>query len=103
MKLSAKRTWTKEARQFFRHITAQYQIDEKHHAVFIGTCECLDRFYRCDEIIKSEGLTFKTESGQIRRNPATAIQKDAWSGFLMGLKALGLFEFQSKLGRPPGS
>ena len=34
MKLAAKRNWTKEARQFFRHITGKFDIDEKHHAVF---------------------------------------------------------------------
>ena len=102
-KLTARRAWKKEARQFFRHITGKYQIDEKHYAVFYGTIENLNRFYLCNEIIKKEGMTFKTSTGQIRKNPACQIQKDCWSAFLLGLKALGLHEYQNKLGRPPGS
>ncbi len=102
MKLRCKREWTKEARQFFKHITTKFQIDEKHHAVFYGTCENLDMFYRANELIAAQGMTFTTSTGQIRKNPATAIKKDAWSAFLLGLKALGLHEYQAKLGRPPG-
>jgi len=100
--LRAKRRWTTEARGFFRDITAQFEIDEKHHAIFYGTCENLDRFYRCNEILQTDGLTFKTESGQVRKHPACQISKDSWSGFLQGMKSLGLHEYQSKLGRPPG-
>ncbi|NQT70090.1 MAG: P27 family phage terminase small subunit [Desulfobacteraceae bacterium] len=102
MKLTAKRTWTKEARQFFIHIKGKFQIDEKHHAVFYGTVENLNDFYKAKELVRSDGMTFKTPSGQIRKNPACGIQKDAWSAFLLGLKALGLHEYQAKLGRPPG-
>ena len=102
MKLKSKRAWVKEARQFFRHITGKFQIDEKHHAVFFGTVENLNDFYAAKELIKTDGMTFKTQTGQIRKNPACQVQKDAWSAFLLGLKALGLHEYQSKLGRPPG-
>ncbi len=101
IKLKSKQSWTKEARKFFRHITSRFEIDEKHYAVFYGTVENLDRFYLCDELVESEGMTFKTSTGQIRKNPACQIQKDAWSAFLLGLKAMGLHEYQ-KLGRPGG-
>lgn len=101
-KLTAKRDWTPEARQFFKHIIGKFHIDEKHHAVFYGTVENLNRFYMAQKIIEAEGMTFKTETKQIRKNPACTIQKDAWSSFLLGLKALGLHEYQAKLGRPGG-
>ena len=102
MKLTGKKSWIKEARKFFRDITKIYEIDEKHHAVFYGTIENLNRFYLCNTIIEAEGMTFKTESGQIRKHPACQVQKDSWSAFLLGLKALGLHEYQERLGRPPG-
>jgi len=102
MVLKSKQSWTKEARRFFRDITKVYEIDEKHFAVFYGTIENLDRFYQASNKINKDGMTFKTESGQIRKHPACQIAKEAWSGFLMGLKALGLHEYQEKLGRPPG-
>ena len=102
MKLTAKQSWTREARKFFRDITKIYQIDEKHYAVFYGTIENLDRFYISNAEVKRDGITFKTKTGQIRKNPATQIAKEAWSSFLLGLKALGLHEYQEKLGRPPG-
>jgi hypothetical protein len=101
MELRSKQKWTKEARQFFRHITERYEIDEKHHAVFYGTVENLNGFYLAKEIVETEGMIFKTSTGQIRKNPACAVQKDAWSSFLLGLKALGLHEYQ-KMGRPGG-
>lgn len=102
MKLTAKQKWTKEARQFFRDITKIYEIDEKHQAVFYGTIENLNRFHIANDEINEDGMTFKTESGQIRKHPACQIMKESWSGFLMGLKALGLHEYQARLGRPPG-
>ena len=101
VKLTARRDWSKEAREFFRHINGKFEIDEKHYALFYGTVENLDRFYRCNEIIKTEGITFTTATGQIRKNPVCQVQKDCWSAFLLGLKALGLHEYQ-RLGRPPG-
>jgi len=102
MNLKSRISWTKEARLFFRHITGEFQIDEKHYAIFYGTIENLNRFYLCNGKIEKEGMTFTTSTGQIRKNPACQIQKDAWSAFLLGLKALGLHEYQNKLGRPPG-
>ena len=50
-KLSSKQGWTKEAKQFFKHISLKFQIDEKHHAVFYGTVENLNAFLpvRCSD------------------------------------------------------
>jgi len=100
-KLTAKSSWTPEARQFFRHIERKFYIDEKHHAVFYGTVENLNDFYASDALIKLQGMTFLTKTGQIRKNPACQIKKDSWSAFLLGLKAMGLHEYQTK-GRPGG-
>ena len=101
-KLSSKQGWTKEAKQFFKLISLKFQIDEKHHAVFYGTVENLNDFYLSDALIKRQGMTFETETKQIRKNPACQIKKDSWSAFLLGLKALGSHEYQAKLGRPGG-
>jgi len=102
MKLTSKMGWTKEARQFFRFITDEFQIEKKHHALLYGTVENLHDFYSAKELIKSQGMTFKTQTGQIRKNPACQIQKDSWSAFLLGLKALGLYAYQQRVGRPGG-
>ena len=101
MNLTSKQKWCKEARKFFRDIINLYEIDEKHHAVFYGTVHNLNQFYIASKEIETDGITFKTKTGQIRKNPACQVQKDAWSAFLMGLKALGLYEYQ-KQGRKPG-
>ena len=102
MKLPAKQKWHKEARAFFNEIKGMYEIDEKHRAAFYGTTDNLDRYNVASDQLNSEGITYKTESGQIKKHPACQIAKESWSGFLMGLKAMGLFEYQAKLGRPPG-
>lgn len=102
MRLTAKRAWLKEARKFFRDITSEFQIEKKHYATFYGTCENLNDFYSAKELIKNQGMTFETQTGQIRKNPACQIQKDSWSAFLQGLKVLGLHGYQNKVGRPGG-
>ena len=101
-KLQAKQHWTKEARKFFRDITKKFHIDEKHHATFYGTCENLNRFYLANTDIMENGITFKTASGTIHKNPACAIQKEAWGAYIVGLRALGLYEPQGKVGNPGG-
>ena len=102
MKLPVKQRWHKEAKTFFRYIEKKYTIDEKHRSTFYGTTDNLDIFHEQIDTIKQEGATYRSKSGQIKKHPSWQIAKEAWSGFLMGLKALGLHEYQAKLGRPPG-
>jgi len=101
MKLRAKNEWEPETRTFFRDVISIYEVDEAHRSLFMGTCENLDRFYRCHKKLKVEGETFSTKTGQVKKHPLCQVLKDSWSGFLMGLKGLGLLHMQ-KTGRPPG-
>ena len=103
MNLSAKRSWEKEAREFFRDIINQFHIEPRNRHAFLGTCENLNNFYVAKKKVDAEGITFTTANGQIRKHPACGVMKDSWSAFLLGLKCIGLHEFQGKMGRPPGS
>ena len=96
MKLRTKQKWGKEAKAFFRQITHDFELNSQHISLFYGTIEHLNTFYLANDILKSEGLVIQPEGGQSRKNPAFQISKDSWSGFIIGLKALGLHEFQSK-------
>ena len=107
MKPSAKAKWHAETKKFFRTTHAEWDYPDDEERVLCATCENLDMFWRATEQLDSEGLTFTTETGQVKKHPATEIQKTAWAGFLAGCRLLGICSKQSEEpkrgpGRPPG-
>jgi len=101
MGLRAKQRWHREARKFFNYIKDEYDVEKISIGTLNGTAENLSIYNIAADDIKKNGITYTTNTGQIKKNPACQIAKESWSGFLQGLKALGLYEYKD-MGRPPG-
>ena len=84
MELREKQKWHKYARNFFRDITDIFEIPEQHRATFLGTIRNLNIYHKANDEIDRDGITYKTKSNQIKKNPACQIAKESWSGFLQG-------------------
>jgi len=82
--------WGKETRKFYAQIKRDFDVEPEMVHALLGTCERLNRFYECREILLAEGLTFKTSTGQVKAHPLLVEQKNTWAGFLAGIKLLGL-------------
>lgn len=70
------------------------------------SCTAYQRLLEAEQILKDEGLTFLTSTGQIKQHPACQIVKNERAGFLAAIRLLGLEYDDQKLkrgpGRPPG-
>jgi hypothetical protein len=78
-----------------------WEFEDDEAEILQATCESLDVYYRAQDQLAEEGLTFQA-GDLIRQHPCCGIAKNAWSAFLGGLRRLKLEETGSKLiGRPP--
>ena len=82
-------TTHKKARSFFNKIKTEYELSEDEIILLEGCCENLSIYWIACDLLSVDGLTFKNEkTGQIRKNPAVEITKNAWAGFLAGCRIL---------------
>ena len=82
---------SREAKEFYRKILQEYQIEDVAGLKLLLTaCECLDRLRECQKIIKKEGMQIQDRFGQWKAHPLCITERDARSQFLLSLKALSL-------------
>ena len=93
--------WQKPVKRFWYDSLNDFEFGADGLEVLRMACNCLNRFLEAKEAIDTEGVTFKTESGQIKKHPAAEVEKTARQGFLQAVKMLG-FEVDEKrpVGRP---
>ncbi len=65
-------------------------------------CFALERLLQAKKILDREGVTFKTETGQIKQHPACSVEKDARSGFVQAIRLLGISYDEAGFRRGPG-
>ncbi len=92
--LKVKNRWQPETKRHFNLIKGEFDIDAEAIHLLLGTMERYDRYYQCQRTLEKDGLTFKTQSGQVKVNPLVTEQKNAWAGYLAGIRALGLLNIE---------
>ena len=95
----------RRAAAFKRQILSEYELNPDEKEILIGACESLSQFWRASEDLATQGLTFETESGQLKANPSAGIAKNAWGAFLAGCRLLQIgapAETKNRVGRPSG-
>ena len=106
MTYSAKKYWYPQVRKFFRAVVQKFDLESFELEIFYGCCDNLNRFHEAKEILDKDGITFTTTSGQIKKHPATELERQGWMSFLAGMKqlkftdAIQALEQPKKLGRP---
>ena len=95
---------SREARQWWRKITAEWELDDAALLLLESGLECFDRMREAQAQIKRDGITLTDRFGQVKQHPATLVERDSKSGMLRNLKALNLElePLNDRPGRPGG-
>jgi hypothetical protein len=93
-----------KAKQFYSETLKCRELEPDEHPVFEATCENLSLFYKLSDEIEQEGYTFVSANGVVHKNPLLSERKNAWTGFLSGLRLLKFDEAEipKRPGRPSG-
>jgi phage terminase small subunit len=105
MKNTAKKSWHKEARAFFKQLHAQYDFSDDEARVVAGTCQHLSMYWKAAETLDADGLIVTSDNGMTRKHPCTEIAKNSWAAFLAGCRLLGVcqpHDQKNPVGRPSG-
>jgi hypothetical protein len=90
-------------RDFFQKVTALYVIPEELLSLLVVTSEALDSYYAAKAVLDTEGMSYKTTSGQIKQRPEALLLKESRRAFFDGIRLLGLNEegeAKKPVGRP---
>lgn len=91
-----------QAREWWRRITAEYDLDPAGLLVLEAALQSFDRAAEARAVLAVEGLTVQGRYG-VRVHPMVAVERDARAAALRGIKSLNL-ELEPILspGRPAG-
>jgi len=82
---------SKDAKGLWRRLTGEFSIeDEAGIALLTVAMEAFDRMKSASSAISEHGVLIKDKFGQLKPNPACAVERDARSQYLMALKQLQL-------------
>jgi phage terminase small subunit len=98
-----KKTYSREAKQVWREIDAEWELNRADFIILGQLCESLMLLRLAEADIAKNGMTIM--SGLVEKsNPAIQTIKIARSGMFQAWKLLNLQteEQQAKVGRPPG-
>jgi phage terminase small subunit len=90
-------------RRLYRRLAADYQLGGEPHALetLKLACEALDRCDQARDLIAEHGVMVEDRFGQLRPNPAIAIERDSRIGALRALRELSLDASEVVDSRPP--
>ena len=65
-----------DAKDFWRQVLRDFQLEDHHVRLLTGACECLDRATQARETVARDGPFFKTRYGEIRPHPGLQVERD---------------------------
>jgi P27 family predicted phage terminase small subunit len=68
---------TKDAAAWWDSVVREYALEPHHLKLLQAGCEAWDRAQLARQAVASDGLTFVDGSGNLKANPAVAIERDA--------------------------
>lgn len=81
---------SKEARRYWIDLNREWDFDRQALIVLKTALEAYDRLNAARETIDREGVSYRTDTGYIRENPALKVEKQARDGFLAAWRMLNL-------------
>jgi len=67
---------SEEAKNFWRQVFRDFQLENHHVKLLTAACECLDRASEAREAVARDGPFFKTRYGEIRPHPGLQVERD---------------------------
>lgn len=101
----APKALSREARQWWKRLVAEYGIDDQAGLLLLQTAlEAFDRMRGAQAKIAEEGETVVDRFDQVKAHPLLSVERDARGQMLVALKQLNLDlePLRDGLGRPPG-
>jgi P27 family predicted phage terminase small subunit len=90
------------AATWWRSVVQDYALEPHHVRLLQAACEAWDRCQQARAAVAEQGLTFKDNSGNLKANPAVAIERDARTLFARLVRELDLdAEGPAERARPP--
>src|SRR5215216_2251325 len=89
------------AAEWWRSVTVDYELEPHHLRLLQAACEAWDRCQQAREAVAADGLTFKDANGNLKANPAVAIERDSRTLFARLLRELDLDAEAPTDRRPP--
>jgi P27 family predicted phage terminase small subunit len=81
---------SKEARSKWDRIVADWIVSAADLMILQGGLEAWDQHQECRRLVAEQGVTFTTETGMIRVNPAVKVGLDSFAAFRQSWRQLGL-------------
>jgi P27 family predicted phage terminase small subunit len=93
---------SKAAQAFWLDVSLEFDVtDAAAQRLLLTACESFDRMREAQRLVTKHGILIKDRFGQLVRNPATVVERDARSAMLASLRALNLdIAPPGKPGRP---
>ena len=88
----------KNAKTFLDQALNEYSMSKDEVTLLKATAENLSVYWKAMDQLQNESLTITSDSGRIRKHPATEISKNSWSAFLAGCRLLQICQPQQALG-----
>lgn len=100
-KSSQNNGWRSEVQKFFDEIIEAFELEIDSLQILKVGCDALERFYEAKQDLDTQGLSYVTDTGQIKKNPVAEIEKVARSQFLQAMRMLGISDVEpNRPGRP---
>lgn len=81
---------SEEAGQWWRDVARDYEFEAHHFRLLQAACEAWDRMQLARKEVAVNGITFKAANGDLKANPAVAIERDARTAFARLVRELDL-------------
>ena len=81
---------SKGAADWWGDVCRDYELEPHHLRLLQAACEAWDRMQLAREAVVAGGITFKAANGDLKANPAVAIERDARTAFARLVRELDL-------------
>jgi P27 family predicted phage terminase small subunit len=87
---------------WWRSVVSDYSLEPHHLRLLQAAAEAWDRMQLAREAVASGGITFRAANGDLKANPAVAIERDARVAFARLIRELDLdADPPAERSRPP--
>ena len=81
---------SKQASAWWLSVVADYDLEGHHLRLLQAACEAWDRCQQAREAVAEHGLTYRSANGDLKSNPAVAIERDSRTLFARLVRELDL-------------
>ena len=90
-----------EAKNFYKKVITEYQLEDHHIKILTLACQCLDRIAEAQEVVRKNGSYYTDRWNQCKEHPGMKVERDNKILFARLIRELSL-DISAPDSRPPG-